>query len=99
MSRFDHQPSQQQRGIDQRQAILDTIVDYRFLAPHKIAADERRQRAPLRVVQPTGGLNSSALNKGQTPNALRYRLGSALIAAGVRLQGASEIGLDPRLET
>jgi hypothetical protein len=51
------------------------------------------------VAQGSGNSNSWALNKGQMRDVFRYRLGTMLIAAGVRLRGASAIGLDPRLET
>jgi hypothetical protein len=97
MLRYDHHPARQRDVIAQRDAILDTIVDYRFLAPQKIAADERIRQGMALAAQalddpaPDPDTGRSSVRIG-----LRLRLGAALIAAGTRLQRGAAGKLDPR---
>lgn len=96
MLRYDQSPAQRRDVIAQRQAMLDTIADYRFLTPHKIAADERRQLAMAHAAL-SGATGGSAVAFRQWPVALRRRLGAALVEVGTRLQG-NVAGLDPQPE-
>lgn len=96
MLHYDHHPSGQRDAIERRQAVLDTIVDYRFLAPHKIAADERILRAMGRAAHVPKLRDSPSVARQPGRDALRYRLGTLLIAAGNRLRGSAAIALDPR---
>lgn len=96
MLRYDQSPAQRRDAIDQRQAMIDTIADYRFLTPHKIAADERRQRAMAHAAL-SGATGGSAVAFRQWPVALRRRLGAALVEVGTRLQG-NVAGLAPQPE-
>jgi hypothetical protein len=98
MLRYDQHPSRQRDAIAQRQAMLDTIVDYRFFAPARFAADELWQREMARV----------ALSRETSRNvaapwawaaALRRRLGATLIEVGTRLQGNPVARFDPQPES
>ncbi len=96
MLRYEHHPLRQRDAIEQRQAVLDTIVDYRFLAPHKIAADERILQAMVRAAHVPEVRDSPPVAWRLVRDALRYRLGTMLIAAGNRLRGPTAIAFDPR---
>ena len=98
MLRYDHHPSRQRDAVAQRQAILDTVVDYRFFAPQKIAADELRARELARAAMPKAASRTPAPPR-QRLASLRHRLGAALIAAGTRLQGTTVAGFDPSTGT
>lgn len=96
MLQYDQHPSQRRDAIAQRQAMLDTLVDYRFTAPHKIAADERRERDMARAALSGFPIRTSGATRSWLPSA-RRRLGAALIAVGAWLQGDAA-GLDPQPE-
>ena len=96
MLRYDHHPERQRDAIEQRLALFDTIADYRVLAPHKIAADEQRRREMHRAALAPDASGSPPAGERKLRAALRYRLGTMLIAAGVRLRGAKAIDLDLR---
>ena len=98
MLRYDHCPSHHRDAIAQRQAMLDTIVGYRFFAPHKIAADERRQQAVERAaLSQAAGPSTGVSWRWLAP--LRRRLGVALVDVGTRLQGHAAASLDPQPES
>lgn len=99
MLRYDQHPARQRDSVAQRQAMLDTIVDYRFLAPHKIAADELRDRQMAYAAQAPDAANPALAARRQGLDVLRHRLGAVLIAAGVRLQRNTAITLDPQPRT
>ena len=96
MLRYDQHSIRQRDAIEQRQAILDTIVDYRFLAPHKIAVDERIRQGMDRAAHGHEIRDSPSGAKRPGRDALRYRLGTLLIAAGIRLRGPTAIDFDLR---
>lgn len=97
MLRYDQAPTRQGDAIAQRQALLDTIANYRFLTPHKIAADERRQQAMAHAAlsYPT---SRPAVTSRHWAASMRRRLGAALIEVGTRLQGGAA-PLEPQPET
>jgi hypothetical protein len=97
MLRYDHHPAQQRDALAQRQAVLDAIVDYRFLAPYKIAADERRERA-LAHVALLGTAQPSSTAARSRLAAARRRLGAGLIAIGTGLQRDAAPSLGPQPE-
>ena len=98
MLRYDHNPGRQRDAIAQRQAFLDTIVDYRFLAPARIAADELREREMTRAARSRASRVSASAPR-QWAAALRVRLGTALVAFGTRLLSSTPSGLDTQPET
>ena len=70
--------------------LLDTIQNCRYLASHKLALDDARQRALAEVTR-SRLLADAGVASGWRPSAgaMRQRLGAALIGVGTRLQGAS----------
>jgi hypothetical protein len=96
MLRYDHHPARQRDVIAQRDAILDTIVDYRFFAPQKIAADERIRQGMALAAQALEDPAPDPDTGRSVRLGLRIRLGAALIAAGTRLQRGAAGKLDPR---
>ena len=78
--------------------MLDLIVDYRFLAPAKIAADELCAREMARAARPRA-LGWLAAGGRPRAAALRVRLGTALVEVGTRLQRSAAPGLDAKPET
>ena len=97
MLQYDQHPSQRRDAIAQRQAMLDTITDYRFTAPYKIAADERREREMARAALSGWPIRTSGAARAWLAPA-RRRLGAALVALGAWLQ-RDTAGLDPQPET
>ena len=98
MLRYDQHPSRQRDAIAQRQAMLDTIVDYRFFAPARFGADELWRREMARAA-----LSREASRHVAAPwlwaAALRRRVGATLIEVGTRLQGNPAAALDPQPES
>lgn len=97
MLRYDHHPSWQRDAIAQRQSMLDTLVDYRFSAPARIAADELRGREMTQAAL-SRATSQAGMASQQWASALRRRFGAALVAVGTRLQGNVAAGLDPQPE-
>ena len=97
MLQYDQHPSRRRDAIAQRHAILDTIVDYRFLAPAKIAADELCEREMARAAL-ARATSHAAVEPRRWAAMLRCRLGAALVDVGMRLQGNAAVGLDPQPE-
>ena len=98
MLRYDNHPSRQRDVIAQRQAVLDTIVDYRFFAPAKIAADELCERELARAALARVS-SHAAVAPRRWAEMLRRRLGAALVDVGGRLQGNTAADLEPQPET
>ena len=74
-------------AVARREELLRTIADYRHLAGPKLALDEARERALAEVARSRLLPDAGAVLGRRSP-ALRRRLGTALVAAGTRLQGA-----------
>jgi hypothetical protein len=69
---------------------IDTILEWRYLASHKLAADEHYERAIAEAAQ-RHLLVADGLTTGWRPVIDRTRryLGAVLVAMGTRLQGMS----------
>ena len=69
---------------------VDMIMDWRYLASHKLAADERYERAIVEAAQ-RSLLVANGLTTGWRPviDGMRQRMGAVLVAVGTRLQGVS----------
>ena len=73
-----------------RAELLDAIRDYRYLAAHKLAADDLRERAIAEAAR-SRLLAANGVVPGWRPAIaeMRQRLGAVLVGVGSRLQGAS----------
>ena len=71
-----------------RQDTHDMIRDWRYLAGHKVAADEHYARLIAEAAQ-SRLFAATGVGSGWWPllSATRQRLGEALVAVGTRLQG------------
>ena len=72
-----------------RQDVHDTIRDWRYLAAHKVAADEHYERLIAEAAQ-SRLLAADGVVSGWSAtlySATRQRVGEALVAVGTRLQG------------
>jgi hypothetical protein len=69
---------------------VDMILDWRYLASHKLAADEHYERAIAEAAQ-RHLLVANGLGTGWRPviDGTRRRVGGILVAIGTRLQGVS----------
>jgi hypothetical protein len=67
---------------------IDMILDWRYLAGHKVAADEHYERLIAEAAQ-SRWLAADGAGSGWWPllSATRQRVGEALVAVGTRLQG------------
>ena len=68
---------------------VNAIVDFRYLAPAKLARDEAQERMRVEAAQAqfVGG-NKLMIWSPKLTEVVRYRLGSILILVGTGLQGA-----------
>ena len=79
------------KAAETRQAeLLDTIRDCRYLAAHKLAADDLRERAIAEAAR-SRLLAANGVVPGWRPaiDGMRQFLGGALVGVGSRLQGTS----------
>jgi hypothetical protein len=69
---------------------IDTLLEWRYLASHKLAADKRHERAIAEAAQ-RHLLVANGLTTGRHPaiDGMRKRVGAALVALGTRLQDVS----------
>ncbi|MDQ3226538.1 MAG: hypothetical protein M3Q50_07910 [Chloroflexota bacterium] len=86
MHPYDHHASRQRDAAARRDAGLNTVVDYRYLAPYKLAANQRWEREMARAaLAPFRVRADFASARWRLFASVRRRLGTALIAAGTRL--------------
>ena len=82
------------KAAETRQAeLLDTIRDYRYLAAHKLAADDLRERAIAEAAR-SRLLAANGVVPGWRPAiaGMRQRVGAALVGVGTWLQGTAPTG-------
>ena len=79
-----------QTGDTRRPDRIDEILEWRYLASHKLAADDHYERAIAEVAQ-RHLLVANGLTTGWRPviDGMRQRMGAVLVAIGTRLQGVS----------
>ena len=76
-----------------RQDVHEVIRVWRYLAAHKVAADEHYERLIAEAAQ-SRRLAATGVGSGWRPllSATRQRVGEALVAVGMRLQGMHPAG-------